>query len=259
MSDLSQNNPPETVGDVVEVTGQSVGRSLIDSLRRRFNPGSQVRQGDQLMDQSRDMLQRHLQLIDRDDQVTIRHHFDKARNAKARLDEAGGSQIQRYIKARKYKLLSKEMFKVVKKASDRAIEGRLMDQIAEATRVDGSETGNNSRNPFTDSRVISSLANIAVSDLDRVNMSTYQSEGTGEAAVVLDLHDRDASAQHIVATFPSEVFSGNKTDEEASRSMAPGETVVALSLHLQDGSTRYFATAPLTNVPSDPSKRTEGG
>ena len=36
------------------------------------------------------------------------------RTAKARLDETGGSQIQRYMKARKYKLLCKEMFKVVK-------------------------------------------------------------------------------------------------------------------------------------------------
>lgn len=38
--------------------------------------------------------------------------------------------------------------------------------------------GDNPRNPFTDSRVISSLASIAVSDLDRVKMSTYQAEDT---------------------------------------------------------------------------------
>lgn len=76
MSDLSQNNPSEAIGDVDEVTGQSVGRSLIDSLRRRLTPGSQVQQGDQLMDQSRKMLHRHLQLIDRNDKVHIRQHYD---------------------------------------------------------------------------------------------------------------------------------------------------------------------------------------
>jgi hypothetical protein len=42
---------------------------------------------------------------------------------------------------------------------------------------------------------------------------------TTEAAVVLDLHGRDTSTQHIVATFPSEVFSGNKTDEEGETAL----------------------------------------
>jgi len=35
-----------------------------------------------------------------------------------------------------------------------------------------------------------------------------------EAAVVLDLHSRDAPTRHLVATFPTVVFSGNTTDRD---------------------------------------------
>ena len=33
-----------------------------------------------------------------------------------------------------------------------------------------------------------------------------------EGAVVMDLVDRDRSVQHVVATFPTKVFSGDRTD-----------------------------------------------
>lgn len=34
-----------------------------------------------------------------------------------------------------------------------------------------------------------------------------------EAAVIIDLHGRDGTTQEVVATFPLEVVSGDRTDE----------------------------------------------
>jgi hypothetical protein len=43
----------------------------------------------------------------------------------------------------------------------------------------------------------------------------YQyAEYQSEAAVVLDLVASDQSVQHVVATFPTEAFSGDRTDSE---------------------------------------------
>lgn len=85
------------------------------------------------------------------------------------------------------------------------------------------------RNPFTDSHAISTLTDMTVGDLDRIEMSTYQDKDTGgrlyishsttkqtdyrpEAAVVLDVVAGDKSVQHIVASFPAEAFSGVRTE-----------------------------------------------
>ena len=84
-------------------------------------------------------------------------------------------------------------------------------------------------NPFTDSHAISTLTDVTVNDLERVEMSTYAAGDTGgwfwisftstrhadygsEGAVVLDLVNQDQSVQHVVATFPTEAFSGDSTD-----------------------------------------------
>lgn len=84
-------------------------------------------------------------------------------------------------------------------------------------------------NPFTDSHAISTLTNVTVNDLQQVEMSTYATGDTGgrfwiffpttrhadygaEGAVVLELVNQDQSVQHLVATFPTEVFSGDRTD-----------------------------------------------
>jgi hypothetical protein len=45
-------------------------------------------------------------------------------------------------------------------------------------------------------------------------LNTYRSE----AAVVLDLVAQDESVQHVVATFPTEAFSGDRTDGEGEMS-----------------------------------------
>jgi hypothetical protein len=86
--------------------------------------------------------------------------------------------------------------------------------------------------PFTDSHAISMLTNMTANDIDEMDISTFRNEDTGgrswicfhnlikhvdcltESAVVFDLHGRDSSTQHVVATFPSMVLSGDGTDEE---------------------------------------------
>jgi len=123
-----------------------------------------------------------------------------------------------------------------------------MDQIVEATRGLEGEPGNNAdtgpvastpRDPFTDSHAISTLTDVSVNDLDQVDILAFTNEDTGESAVVLDLHGQDSSIQHLVSTFPTEAFSGDRTN---------GEATVAFSLHKEDGSTPRLVTKPLHTV-----------
>lgn len=76
-NNFSQTYAPQIVGSVVgEVAGGLVGKSLVDSLRRSFTSSSQVQLGDYFMDQSRALLQNHLQLIDLHDQGTILRNYE---------------------------------------------------------------------------------------------------------------------------------------------------------------------------------------
>jgi hypothetical protein len=52
------------VNGVVEVTGPLIGRNIIDGLWRKLSARSQIQDGDYFMDRSRDLLRRHLQLIE---------------------------------------------------------------------------------------------------------------------------------------------------------------------------------------------------
>jgi len=76
-NNFSQNYAPELVGSVFGVAGDLVGRSLIDSLRKSFTSSSQEQRGDYFMDQSRVLLQNHLQLIELHDQTKILRKYQK--------------------------------------------------------------------------------------------------------------------------------------------------------------------------------------
>jgi len=240
-----ESSSPHIVEGVVEVTGHLLGRSVIDFLRRNLITSSQVEQGDELMDRSTVLLEQHLQLIELELQTQIRVHYMTARDIKEELDDMNGSAVKKFFQARKYRKHARKTFKITRRASDRARGERLMDQIAEATRGLEGRPGNNAdtastpRDPFTDSHAISTLTDVSVNDLDQVEMSTYQNEDTGESAVVLDLHGQDSSIQHLVSTFPTEAFSGDRTN---------GEATVAFSLHQEDGSTPRLVIEPLHNV-----------
>jgi hypothetical protein len=66
----------EIVGGTVEVTGHLDGRSLISSLWRNLCASSLAQDGDHLMDRSHGLLQRHLKLMDLQDQDMIRDSLD---------------------------------------------------------------------------------------------------------------------------------------------------------------------------------------
>lgn len=80
----SQNHASDSAGGIdvnvdgfIDVNSPLVGRSILDGLRRRFSTNDQMKEGDYLMDRSRNMLRKHLQLIEVDDQDTIRRSIDE--------------------------------------------------------------------------------------------------------------------------------------------------------------------------------------
>ena len=54
------------------------GAAVIDFLRRNLITGGQVQQGDEFMDQSRDLLQKHLELMRLEEQNRIRRDYLKS-------------------------------------------------------------------------------------------------------------------------------------------------------------------------------------
>jgi hypothetical protein len=261
-NNVSPNSAPDnhrgvievTVAGVVDITGPVIGRSIFDNLRRKLSVSSQMREGDFLMDRSRDLLRRHIQLFEIRQQDAIRENVDDVRKTKNGLENFSGSRFQRLLEARKYRRLSKETYRIVKNASDKAIEDIIMNRSRPGG---GSGPGGGpgtcsvaSGNPFTDSHEVSTLID-AVNDLDRVEMSTYHAENTDGAAVVLDLVAQDQSVQHVVATFSTESFSGDTSDKEASQSIA-SEAPAVLSLHRDDGTVPHLiAASQLPNFSRD--------
>jgi hypothetical protein len=75
-NDFSQNYASELAGPVVHVAGGFLGKSLVDGLRKSFTSSSQVKRGDYFMDQSRVLLQNHLQLIELHEQGTIYRNYE---------------------------------------------------------------------------------------------------------------------------------------------------------------------------------------
>jgi len=174
----------------------------------------------------------------------------KARDLKHVLhsDDYNGSSLQKFFQARKYKRLSRKAYKIVKLASDRVREDPLINQLAEATRS-GDGGASTQRNPFTDSHAVSTLSHVDVNDLDRVEVSTYQEDGTNEGAVVLGLVGQDKSVQHVVATFPTEAFSGDRTGRGAPQSIASAPA--GISLHRDDGTSPRLIAASLPDVANE--------
>jgi len=258
-----ENYAPHIVGSVIQVTGNLVGRTLIDDLRKRLSPRRQVERGDYFRDQSRELLQRHLTRLPAHQKRAIRRDYNQVRATKQRLEDDSLSasnfwdwdwKFQKLRTATKYKRLSKETYLIIRKASGEAIDDNLdnlMAQIDEATRVPQVAPGNTFgttstlSNPFTDAHA--ALKNVSVNDLNAVEMTTYETETTGEAAVVLklDMNNRDASTRHVVATFPTVIFTGDRTDQGASQFVAPK---VSLSVHCEDGTSSHLVSTPLPHL-----------
>jgi hypothetical protein len=73
-----ESHGPHIVGAIVEVAGHLLGGSVIDYFRKNLMTSSQVEQGDDLMDRSRELLQRHHKLMEPDEQARVRHNYTKS-------------------------------------------------------------------------------------------------------------------------------------------------------------------------------------
>jgi len=131
---MKPNYTPISVEGVVEVNGRFGGWNLIDGLRGFFTTDSQVDEGDYFMDRSRHLLEKHLQLMDLEDQNNLRYRYfksvfivcvvlpcndmqrNRARTIKSELCAAdhNGSQLQMLLRAKQYKRLSKKTYTIVK-------------------------------------------------------------------------------------------------------------------------------------------------
>jgi len=68
---------PEIAEDIFEVGSHFIGRELIETLKNKFTGDGKARQGDFYMNQSRALLQTHLQMMSLDEQTTIRREYAK--------------------------------------------------------------------------------------------------------------------------------------------------------------------------------------
>lgn len=76
-NNFSQTYAPEIAEGAAHVAGYILGRSLVDGIRSIFNTAGHVDKGDSYMDQSRDLLERHLELLNLNQQNRIRTEYVK--------------------------------------------------------------------------------------------------------------------------------------------------------------------------------------
>ena len=90
---------------------------------------------------------------------------------------------------------------------------------------------NTTSNPFSDSHEVLPLADVDVGSLNQVELSVFASEARRgrymisvvvwtmrlmllvEAAIVLEMHRRDATTQEVFTTIPLDVNSGVRTED----------------------------------------------
>lgn len=68
---LTQGYAPQLAGGIVQVTSQSIGEFLVDSICQQF-PGRKTQRGDFYLDHTNQVLDANLSLIKPDDQRTIK-------------------------------------------------------------------------------------------------------------------------------------------------------------------------------------------
>jgi len=206
-----------------EIASHHVGKTLIKSIADNLLMGGTIRRAEYYMGRSRSLLQHFFAHLPLEDQENIRDQFLSTTEIKERLESGKDSGFRKYLLARDYKRESKAMFKIIQVASQRSVDGNLMDQILGGGRgggggvppqpPDGTTTVPQASNPFTDPHVASTLASINVHNLDSIELETYRSPTTGDAAIVLGLHNRDGTTQEVAGTIPFAAISGERSDE----------------------------------------------
>ncbi|KAH9168184.1 hypothetical protein EDB89DRAFT_1993479 [Lactarius sanguifluus] len=204
---------PHLINGAYEVASHHAGMKIVDVIWNCFTSGK-IRGGDYFFGRSRSLLQQYYPSLPSNDRNMIVTKLRMTIRAKERLETANGSVFQRRALAKDYRLVAKHLFIIVERASQRVANNSLLAQLSAASDGRASQppigTISTLSNPFSDSHEVSSLADVDVSDLNQVEMTVYESEATGDAAVVLDLQGHDASTQQVVATFSPEVIVGNE-------------------------------------------------
>jgi len=202
-----QHIPSQFAGGIVQVTSQYIGHSLVDSVRKQF-PGQKTQRGDFYVDLTYHILDSDLSLIDPCDQRTIQVLMENVRKKRNELDLGGDTLLERFLKAKKFKELSKNLYVVTKRASGRGKGESLLAQIKQATGA----TELNNPDPFSDPPSAQLFTDSSTDSLESVEVTTLQSSATGDAAIYLTLHGQGGPTQDVVATFSPEVIANNRVD-----------------------------------------------
>ncbi|KAH9960990.1 hypothetical protein BGW80DRAFT_921088 [Lactifluus volemus] len=207
---------------VTNVVSHSIGSAIVEAIFKQL-PSRKVQSGDGYADQARNLLRAHLEIIAPEDQTHIRTLLHSVATSKREIESSrGGSLGQRFLRSRTYKRRSKKLYVVVKSASDRGIDESLFNQMRRAAGDTDSEL--DSLNPFRDPSLVpppvssspvplsapsspvlsraSSFTNASVDLLNRVELTTYEAEATGDVAVNLTLHNDDETTEEVLAQIP---------------------------------------------------------
>lgn len=213
------DDPLHIDNDHYEVLSHRVGKSLVDVIRKHLTSGK-IRRGDYYFGRMQTMIRQHYAQLEFEDKMKIEFEIESTVDVKETLEDAK-SILQRFMLAREYKRVSKDTFKIVERASSRARNNNnIIDQISVAlgggaTPPSPTGTTNPFSNTFGDSPAVTTLTEVDVGNLNQVEMSTFQSEVTGETTVVVELQGLDGTTQEFAATIPFVVVSGDGIGEGA--------------------------------------------
>lgn len=224
MSDSSPTDyGAELAGGVFELASQFINQKIVEIIRKNFSNDGKRQRGDFYMDQSRELFQEHSQIIELDDKHNILRMFRSVRDVRIKMDNANISGIQRFLNSVDYKRLSKRTYKIVVKASNRGLNNNFMDQITddigETVDPQAQSAPNNLQSTQTaasDSFAGSHEAGSVLDEVDtsgvkQMDVETYESEATGDTAVLFGLHRQNSSTEHLLAASSSSSFSYNST------------------------------------------------
>jgi len=186
---LSPDISSPIVNGVHEVASHhDVGKGLFDIIRANLT-GGKIQSGNYYFSRTRTMIQQHYPGLPLNDQNTIHFEFAKVLGVQEELEVPQRTILGRYARARKYKRISKDTFKIVERASNRAVNSNLNNLMAQFSDALGGKptqpppppTGTTSTHtdPFGDAHAISTLTDIDIGNVDQMEMTTFESEATG--------------------------------------------------------------------------------
>jgi len=245
-TEVSQEHDAFHASDGIFTVPDTSARSVLINRLRDNLITVKIRDADSLNDQSRDLLQQYIDLMQLDEQEAIQGQMNDIDRLEKRLEDTR-SPFRKFLLVRQYKRVSRETYLIVKKASNRLRNDQIKERLRAATDPQGWPTFpqepaprsnggsftapvfpvatppggppiNHFGNAFTSPHVASALDAATCSDLERVEMTKFQSMTTGDPAVLLGLHGRDVGVQHFFATL------ANACAQPEHRSDEQGET-----------------------------------